>query len=348
MCPPQAGRLIYLNNQGAYLIAGELMRKESAFVLILIALAAVIVLSGCVSEQKSEKVKIGLQLTPASALVQVADAEGFFKSNALDVEITEFTAGKFAFQALLSKDLDFAIVGDIPPVLAKMQGNNFYILAEIGTNENEAPVLVIDDGSKTPEEYFSKPRKISTSQGGTPEFSFYLFMKEYGIEKDGVEITAQKPEEMIGTLASGSVDGIAIFEPYPTLAEEKIDKKMLRFTLPEGVYPTKYLLSADREFVDKNPETAKRLLKALIQAEEFVKENPEKARKIVAQRTKFDKGIVDKIWPDFIFTVDLSEALLKNWEKEMKWAIETGKAQGGGEPDFKALLRRDLLDAARK
>lgn len=348
MCPPLTGRLIYLNRLCA-IITGEFMRKSLAFVLILIAFAAIIVLSGCVEQPKSEKVRIGLQLTPASALVQVADAEGVFKSNSLDVEITEFTAGKFAFQALLAKDLDFAIVGDIPPVLAKMQGNDFYILAEIGTNENEAPVLVIDDGSKTPEEYFSKSqRKISTSQGGTPEFSFYLFMKEYAIEKDGVEILAQKPEEMIGTLASGSVDGIAIFEPYPTLAEEKIGKKMIRFTLPKGVYPTKYLLSADKEFVDKNPETAKRLLKALMQAEEFVKKNPEKARKIVAQRTKFDKGIVDKIWPDFIFKVDLSEELLNNWEKEMQWAIETGKAQGGVEPDFKALLRKDLLDAARK
>ncbi|MBS3057444.1 MAG: NrtA/SsuA/CpmA family ABC transporter substrate-binding protein [Candidatus Diapherotrites archaeon] len=329
------------------------MRKKLAVLCILVAIAAIVISAGFVTQAnvqpKSDKVRIGLQLMmPQTTLIRIADAEGFFKSNALDVEITEFTAGKFAFQALLAKDLDFAVLGDIPPVLAKMQGNDFYILTEVGTNENEDPVLVIDDGSKTPEEYFSKPRKISTTQGGTPEFSFYLFMKEYGIEKDGVEIIAQKPEEMIGTLASGSVDGIAIFEPYPTLAEEKIDKKMLRFTLPEGVYPTKYLLSADREFVDKNPETAKRLLKALIQAEEFVNKNPEKARQIFSEKTKLDMKIIEKIWPDFIFKVDLSEDLLKNWEKEMKWAIETGKAQDGGETDFKALLRKDLLDAARK
>ena len=58
--------------------------------------------------------------------------------------------------------------------------------------------------------------------------------------------------------------------------------------------------------------------------------------------------IIEKIWPDFIFKVDLSEELLQNWEKEMKWAIETGKAQGNGKPDLSALLRKDLLDAARK
>ncbi len=325
------------------------MRNKLALICIFAAIAAIVILAGCVSEQKSEKISIGLQSTPTTALVQVADAEGFFKNNALDVEITGFTAGKFAFQALLAKDLDFAVVGDIPPVLAKMQGNDFYILAEIGTNENEAPVLVIDDGSKTAEEYFSKSkRKISTSQGGTPEFSFYLFMKEYAIEKEQVEIIAQKPEEMVGALASGSVDGIAIFEPYPTLAEEKTGKKTFRFTLPTGTYPTKYLLSADKEFVDKNPETAKRLLKALIEAEEFVKKNPEKARKIVAEKTKFDKGIIDKIWSDFIFKIDLSEELLQNWEKEMEWAIETGKAQDNGKPDLSALLRKDLLDAAGK
>ncbi|HZX34531.1 MAG TPA: ABC transporter substrate-binding protein [archaeon] len=321
------------------------MRAQIAIVSVL---ALVILVSGCASQEKTERVQIGLQLTPASTLVQVADAKGFFKANDLNVEIQEFTAGKFAFQAMLSKSAEFSVVGDIPPVLAKMQGSDFYIVSEVGTNYNEAPVLAIDDGSRTPQEYFSKAkRKVSTSQGGTPEFSFYLFMKEYGVTKEQVEIIAQKPEEMVGALSSGSVDAISIFEPYPSLAEEKSGKDTIRFQLPKGVYPTKYLLAADKDFTDKNPETVKRVVRALKQAERFVAENPEEARQIVAEKTKFDREIIDKIWGDFIFKAELSEELLPLWEKERAWAIETGKIDDdNGKTDFESLLRRDLMQNA--
>ena len=326
----------------------RLMKLNLVNLAAICLLALLVLFGGCVSQANANKVKLGVQLTPGSTLAHVADAKGFFSGNELDVEIVEFTAGKFALQALLSKSVDFAVMGEIPPMLAKMQGSDFYILTEVGSNHNEAPVLVVDDGSKTPKEYFSKAkRKISTTLGATPEFSFYLFMKVYGIEKGQVEIIAQKPEEMVGALASSSVDGIAIIEPYPTLAEEKAGKKTIRFLLPKGVYTAKYLLSADKSFVEKNPETAKRLLKALKQAEQFVSEHPEEAKQIVAERTKFDRRIIDKIWQDFDFRTGLSEELLKNLENESQWAIETGKVQNSNKPDFESLLRKDIIESVK-
>lgn len=316
--------------------------------ILLALLATSLLLVGCIANPPQAAVQLGLQLTPASSLVQIAKEKGFFEKNGVNVEIKEFTAGKFAFQAMLANSADLSVVGDIPVALAKLQGNDFVVLAQIGENYNEAPVIVRDDGSATPQEYFLKTkRKLSTSLGGTPEFSTYLFLKEFNIPVSQVEIIAQKPEEMVGALASGSVDAIAIFEPYPSLAEQTLLGKTKRFTLPAGVYPTAYLLAANTEWVEKNPEKAVAVLKALKEAKDFAKQNPVESQQIVSKYTKFESAIIQKIWSDFDLRVWLSDHLVDTWQKETAWAVETGKINPTPVPDFTTLFRPDLLQAAQ-
>jgi len=315
--------------------AGGISMKKIITWIVLFALA--LALLGCSSAPK-EKILIGLQLTPASTLVQVADEKGFFKNNGLDIEIKEFTAGKFAFQAMIAKSVQFSVVGDIPVTLAKMQGNGFYVLSEVGENKNEAPLLIRDDGSKSVADFFAKKRKISTSIGGTPEFSLYLNLKANNIPKEQVEIVAQRPEEMVGALSNGSVDGINIFEPYPSIAEEKMQGKTKRFPLAPQIYTAKYLLAADSDFVNKNPQIAQKMLKSLKEAQDFVQSHPQEAQEIVAKRTKFDRLIISKIWGDFDFKARLSGQLSKTLEMERDWAIETGKVKDGAATDFSSLM----------
>src|ERR1035441_6281221 len=64
------------------------------------------VLSGC--RPKSEPVTIGIQTSPAMALVMVAKDKLFFQEEGVDADLKEFTAGKFALQAFLGGSLDFA------------------------------------------------------------------------------------------------------------------------------------------------------------------------------------------------------------------------------------------------
>ncbi|HZX19601.1 MAG TPA: ABC transporter substrate-binding protein [archaeon] len=313
--------------------------------LIVAAFVATLVLTGCVSsvDSTNPKAAIGLQITPTATPILVADEKGFFKDNGVDVEIKEFTAGKFALQAMLANSIDFASPAEVPVLLAKSQGNDLYVLAEIASNKSESPLVVKDDGSLTVQEYFVKKRKIATSIGGSPEFSLYMFMRTYSVPKENIEIIAQKPEEMVGALSSGSVDGVVIFEPYPSLAEKNVSGLKV-FKLPDGVYSTKYLLVGNKHFVDNNPETAARIMKALAQAEEFINSNPEETKIIVAKRTKFDVEIINKIWPDFEFALKApSRELEQNWHNQFVWAVDTNKTRAVSEPEMEETFRADLV-----
>ena len=76
----------------------------------------------------NRKVSVGIQVSPAMTLVMVAKDAGFFEKQHLDVELRQFTAGKFALQAFLGGSIDFSVSGDVPVCLAALQGNQIRVV----------------------------------------------------------------------------------------------------------------------------------------------------------------------------------------------------------------------------
>lgn len=292
-----------------------------------------------------QHVTLGIQTSPAMALVMVAQDKGFFQAQGLDVELKEFTAGKFALEAFLAGSLDFAISGDVPPLLAALQGHKFVIPTQlVGRTVNEVRVVArSDEHTGSAKEYFgAKKRKLSTSIGGGPEFFTYEFLKKIGISPENIEIVSQKPGDMPAALAGGSVDAIAIFDPFAFIAEKQLGEKVVTFT-DESIYSELYVLAANED-TRVNPQTVEKLLRGLIAAEKFVQTSPDESKKIVMKYTSLDRATVDGIWSSFDFRIAITSQLLEYWNREVLWAKETGKTASTTQaPDFRSYLFTDPL-----
>jgi NitT/TauT family transport system substrate-binding protein len=123
------------------------IQKVTRFMLVAFLIGAVTLFISCGNagevEKKTEETKggetketlpkltVGIQVSPAMTLVMVAEDKGFFDKAGVDVEIKEFTAGKFALQAFLGGSLDIAISGEVPVTLSSLQGNKFRVLAQV-------------------------------------------------------------------------------------------------------------------------------------------------------------------------------------------------------------------------
>jgi len=285
------------------------------------------------------KVTVGFQISPAMALVMVAKDKGLFEG--IDVELREFTAGKFALQAFLSQSIDYAISGEVPVTLAILQGNETRVVAQVVDRTiNEVRVVARRDGNLTdPVQYFkAKRRKIATSFGGGPEFFTYTFLKRHGIGQGEVEILSQKPEDMPAALVAGSVDAIFIFDPFAFVAEQKMGTRGITFTDPEG-YSELYVLNARPSQVEKEAPTIERLVQGLTRAVKAVEEDPEGAKAIVRKYTKLDQETLDGIWKSFVWGTALTPELIRVWEAEAAWAQETGMVPPGTPtPNFHRIL----------
>src|SRR3989338_467931 len=326
---------------------GRVKMNKLNLSLILIAITLIASCSGSQTTgqviQESEPITIGMQVGPASTLLMVAKAKSFFEEEGLNVELKEFTAGKFALQAFLADSIDLAASGEVPVTLASLQGNEFYIITQlVEQTKNEVRVVALRDSNRdTPEKYFAKKRKLATSFGGGPEFYTYNFLKKYDI-KD-VELISQKPEDMPVALQSKTVDAIAIFEPFAFFAEQKLGYGAITFK-DDKLYSELYLLSAKKEWVISNPETAEKILRALTKASDFIQKNPEQSKLILIKYTKLDKSTVDGIWQNFVYRPVLNELLPKYLNEEAQWAKETGKVANDTKiPDFNEIIYTDSL-----
>jgi len=322
------------------------MNKRIKIVSGIAAVAVVVVVVGIVQHRSSTPPQalahatIGIQTSPAMALVMVAKDKGFFADNGVDVELKEFTAGKFALQAFLGGSVDYAVSGDVPAALAALQGNHIVVPAQVvRSTRNEVRVVARKDGNDiSAADYFNaKKRKLATSFGGGPEFFTYRFLKDIGIANGSVEIVSQNPGDMPAALSAGSVDAIAIFDPFAYLAEKQLGDKATTFT-NANIYSELYVLEA-HDSVRSDSTTLTRILAGLKEAEDFVAANPDEAKQVVMSYTKLDKTTVDGIWGSFDFRVALTPQLLDVWNQEANWARATGKvAKDVPNPDFRGMI----------
>lgn len=322
--------------------------------LLALAVCGLLVL-GVACTPKNERsnkrhVTVGIQVSPAMALVMVAKEKQFFDEEGLDVELKEFTAGKFALQAFLGGSLDFAVAGEVPVTLATLQGSNFYVVSQV-VEKTISEVRVVarrEEGVNDATAYFKKKkRKLATSFGGGPEFFTYNFLKKHGINNNEVEIVSQKPEDMPAALSNGSVDAISIFDPFAFIAEKQMGDKGVTFADPD-IYSELYVITASQETVSKNRDTVDRLLRALVKSQQFIKDNPDESKQIAVKYTKQDRSVVDGIWNNFVFAPALNQRLLDYQNQQAAWAKEKGDVPAtAAVPNFRERIFADSLKSIK-
>ena len=279
-------------------------------------------------------------------LVMVAKDAGLFNEAGVDVEIKEFTAGKFALQAFLGDSLDVAVSGEVPVALASLQGNHFRVISQVVERTvNECRVVARrDEGMTTTAAFFKVGRrKLATSFGGGPEYFTHRFLAKHGIALTDVELISQRPEDMPAALASGSVDAISIFDPFARMAEVQMGSNGVTFA-DAGIYSELYVANVKQETIAQKATALLAFVKGLDEAARFTAEHPDEAKKIMMKYTKLDRSIVDAIWPNFVFKPALTPLFPTYTTAEAKWAVGKGTFPAGTPiPDFHAIMYPDFL-----
>lgn len=288
-----------------------------------------------------EKITIAYSSATDVVLAVVAELQGYYRQEGLEVTPHLHPYGKLALKDVLEGKADFATVAETPVMFEIMNGEKISVIATIQTsNKDSAIVARRDRGIRTASDL--KGRTLAVTLGTTADYYLDAFLATHGISRKELQVVDLKPEALADALANGDVDAISAFNPYIIQAQNKLGARGISF-VDEDLYTLTFNIVAKQEFISRNPAKVRKLLNALIKAERFVGENPEKALKLVADFSRMDMPLVREILADASFHVALDQALVLAMEDESRWAIKGGLTDKTKIPNYLDFIYFDGL-----
>jgi NitT/TauT family transport system substrate-binding protein len=329
------------------LIGGSLMRKFTIAWLVLLALSACGKSPGPDEDPslpgRLQTIRFAVTFQPQSALIHIAEAKGYFKSEGLDVQYQRFEFGKPALQTVLDGKADLAVAAETPIMFAVLKGEKIFIVANIeASNTNHGVVARKGPGISTLADL--KGQRIGFSKGTTSDFFLDSLLNANGLTRQDIHPVDMRPDEMLAAIKEGRVDAVCTWNYPLTQIKQELGAKGLVFLDPQ-VFTETFNLVGQQDFVKKNPQAIERLLRAVIRAEGFVITEPLAAQAIVAKATGHDVKLVREVWDNFNYRVQLDDVVLITLEDETRWAIKNLLTDRTVMPNYRNYIYRDGLKA---
>jgi len=314
------------------------------------AIIAVIAISvgGCQQKPEEytgpvEKVTIGVGVAPLSLLIWVAENEGYFADNGLDLEMKEYPSGKAALADLIDGKVDMATITEFGFMSKSFDEKDIRILSSITAATINSLIARKDKGIEEISDL--KGKRIAVTSGTEAEFFLGTFLIFNDISINDVAIVSLEPRDIVQSVSDGEVDAAMTWEPYVYKTKTNLGENAIVWPGQSG-QNSYWLVVSKEDFITRNPEMVKRFLKALLQAEEFVKRNEDESKGILVSHG-LDAQFVDDIWQKLDYTISLSQALLIAMEDGAKWAIRNNLTDKTEVPNYLDYIYLDALEEVK-
>lgn len=242
-----------------------------------LAVAACIAAPALRAQGKLEKSKISIAVGGKAAFyylpLTISEQLGYFKSEGLDVEISDFAGGARALQALVGGSAD--VVAGAYEHTINMQSKNQFIQAFV--QQGRAPQIAMGVSTRAMPGYKTladlKGKKIGVSApGSSTNMVANLVLSRAGIKASDVSyVGVGTAAGALAALRSGQIDAMCNTDPVMTMLEQKgevkiiSDTRTLKGTLDVfgGPMPAACFYTHG-EFIQKNPNTCQALANAIV------------------------------------------------------------------------------------
>ncbi len=316
---------------------------------ILIGIIAVAVIIGgylWLKPERSQKYTGPVEkLTVAAAhyltgvLVYVAEDQGFFEKNGLEVTIKGYGSGKACADALITGEADISTSADNVFVSNSFEHADLRILGTVATKQVKELVVRKDKGITTIDNLIGK--KVGVTKRSGAEFQLGVFLTFNGISQEDIELVDLKPSEMMGAISNGDVDAVFVWDPYLYNIKKELGENAISWHGGEDFY---FVLLTKQNWLDKNPAAAERFMKLMLEAEDYIKDNSEEAKEFAKGRFDYESDYMNYSWPKQEFAVILEQAMLIAFEDQARWRIKEKLTDKTEVPNYLDYIWLDALE----
>ncbi len=322
------------------------MRKAG----ISIAVIAVIALMGVsiFSLQNSQKnygevpesISIGNLPYDYSALIFIADEQGFFAANGLNTTIHTYVSTLDSAAAIENGDVDISLLPEYSIVTEVFKKENISVIGSIDKYQSVYLIGRRDHGIENISDL--KGKKIGATRGTIGEFYLGRFLSLNGMSIQEVTLADMRPLQYASSLASGSIDAVITVYKYFGQINEQLGDNFVAWPI-QNSQKGYILLTCRNDWIAGHPETIEKVLKSIVQAEEYTISHPTQAKAIVQKRMNYTDADIAAIWPDHQYSLTLDQSLFTAMEDEARWMISNNLTAEKRVPNFLNYICEDNL-----
>jgi NitT/TauT family transport system substrate-binding protein len=250
---------------------------------LLSASAAALALPSFVRAQALEKPKLTIAVGGKNLLyylpLTIAETQGYFKAEGLDVTIADFAGGSRALQALVGGSADVTSGAFEHTINMQVKGQRLRAFVLQG----RAPQIVLGVNPKTMPNYKTpadlKGKKLGvTAPGSSTQVLANFVLAKAGLKPSDVAIIGVGAGNgAVAAMRAGQIDAISNLDPVITLLLRSGDLKIVSDTrvvaeadkIFGGPMPAGCLYT-QQTFIDKYPATTQALANAIVRADRWI------------------------------------------------------------------------------
>jgi aliphatic sulfonates family ABC transporter substrate-binding protein len=243
-------------------------------------------------------ITIGYQSTSADDwLLFTARNLKFFEKEGLAPTYVPFAAGPQMIAAAQSKSIDVALVKAVPFLLGLSQGVDWVMFGIYSEGAySEGIVARRDSGIDTVPDLRGK--RIGYFKGSAAHYGVISILRQHGIRTDQVTLLDMTPEQQLAALAKKEIDAAMVWEPWMQQMVHEANARIITTEGDLGIYANVSSISARRDWLQNNRETAVRFLRALLMAYDVLEKDPSVGVRAVAKEMDLKEREVKRIYED--------------------------------------------------
>jgi ABC-type nitrate/sulfonate/bicarbonate transport system substrate-binding protein len=298
--------------------------------------------------EKKESITMGMEATAVNSLVYIAQDMGFFSANNLEVVINDsYSSGAAATVGMLEGKADISTTAELALVRYVLAGQPVLTIGSIDMFMHMKLISRKDLGIESISDFEGK--KIGVPIKTAADFKLDRFLNLHGVDTSKITIVDVQAPDAVDALINGVVEAIVTWQPNVMIIQDALGERAVTWQVQSDQLMYGILITTKR-WIEKNPDSAKRLMKSLLEAEDYLIQNADHARGIVQKRLgydDYDERYIETIWPEHQFTVRLDQSLILAMEDQARWMIENNLTEEKNVPDFLDYIHSQGLESVR-
>ncbi len=281
--------------------------------------------------ERLEKVRIGVFPDSISALIYIAQDQGFFRRHGLDLSIESYQTGLAAVDDLMAGKVDMATAAEFVLTLKGFKTKDLRTIGTIATTDSGEIIARKDHAINKPEDLRGK--RIGVPKKTLAEFFLSSFLSFNGLFPGETHIVDLPPSQMVSALSDGRVDAVCFFHPFTDAVKKSLTGKTLSWSA-QGGQDLYLLLVTKKEWIKARPKAMRGFLQGVLEAEAFLKNHRAEAQDIVHRALHLDQEVIRTNWANTHFHVRLDQSLLTLMEEEARWAMSNKLVDSRKMPNY--------------